>query len=91
MVGAIAKANPAVTFVGVAAQDEVSAMQQFVDTYPVGGFTHLADTDGAVWAKFGVTYQPAYAFVDADGGIDVVKASMSEAELTERVGALSTR
>lgn len=91
IVGAIEQANPAVTFVGVAAQDEASAMQKFVDTYPVGGFTHLADTDGAVWARFGVTYQPAYAFIDPEGGIDVVKASLSEAELSERVGALSTR
>lgn len=90
MVGAVAQTSPAVTFVGVAAQDEVPAMQQFVDTYPVGGFTHLADTDGAVWAKFGVTYQPAYAFIDADGGVDVVKASISQAELTERVSALTT-
>jgi thiol-disulfide isomerase/thioredoxin len=91
MVGTVAQANPAVRFVGVAAQDEVSAMQEFVDTYPVGGFTHLADTDGAVWARFGVTYQPAYAFVDPAGGINVVKASLSEAELNERVSALSAR
>ena len=81
----VEQANPAVTFVGVAAQDQASAMQKFVDTYPVKGFTHLADTDGAVWANFGVTYQPAYAFIDPDGGIDVVKASLSQAELTERV------
>lgn len=91
MVGAVEQANPAVRFVGVAAQDEPSAMQKFVDTYPVGGFTHLADTDGAVWARFGVTYQPAYAFIDVEGDIDVVKASLSEAELSERVSALSAR
>jgi thiol-disulfide isomerase/thioredoxin len=91
MVGAVQQANPAVLFVGVAAQDQASAMQKFVDTYPVKGFTHLADTDGAVWAKFGVTYQPAYAFINPDGGIDVAKASLSEAELTERVRALPAR
>lgn len=91
MVGQIADANPPVKFVGVAAQDEVPAMQAFVDKYPVQGFTHLADTDGAVWAKFGVTQQPAYAFVDADGSIDVVKGSLSEPELTERVTELSNQ
>jgi thiol-disulfide isomerase/thioredoxin len=89
MVGQIADANPAVTFVGVAALDEVPAMQRFVDTYPLRGFAHLADTDGAVWAKFGVTQQPAYAFVGSDGSINVVKGSLSKAELTERVTALA--
>jgi hypothetical protein len=91
LVGQVAGANPGVTFLGVAAQDQLPAMQQFVAEYPVGGFTHLADTDGAVWAKFGVTSQPAYAFITADGGIDVVKGSLSESQLTERVGALSGR
>lgn len=86
-----AAANPGVTFVGVAAQDQVSAMKEFVDKYSLGGFTHLADTDAAVWAKFGVTYQPAYAFVGSDGGIDTVKSGLSEPELTERVTALADR
>ena len=63
-------------------------MREFVETYPVSGFTHLADTDGSVWARFGVTYQPAYAFIDPSGDIDVVKASLSEADLSERVRAL---
>jgi thiol-disulfide isomerase/thioredoxin len=89
MVGQIADANPAVTFVGVAALDQLPAMQQFVAEYPVNGFAHLADTDGGVWAKFGVTHQPAYAFVDADGHVDVFRGSLSEAELTERVTAQS--
>jgi thiol-disulfide isomerase/thioredoxin len=88
MVGQIANANPDVTFVGVAALDQLPAMQQFVNEYPVKGFSHLADTDGAVWAKFGVTQQPAYAFIGADGSVDVVRGSLSEAELTERVTAL---
>jgi thiol-disulfide isomerase/thioredoxin len=91
MVGQIADAHPAVTFVGVAALDQLPAMQNFVDKYPVNGFTHLADTDGAVWAKFGVTHQPAYAFASADGSVDVVRGSLSEAELTERVTALSSQ
>ncbi len=90
-VGRVAAANPGVTFVGVAAQDELTAMRAFVDKYPVKGFTHLADADAAVWTKFGVTYQPAYAFIGADGSVDVVKASLSESELNDEVTALSNR
>jgi thiol-disulfide isomerase/thioredoxin len=91
MVGQVASSHPTVTFVGVAALDQLPAMQQFVNRYPVGGFTHLADTDGAVWAKFGVTHQPAYAFVSADGHIDVARDSLSQTELTARVTALTTQ
>jgi len=88
MVGQIAGENPDVTFVGVAAQDQLPAMQEFVDKFPVEGFSHLADADASVWAKFGVTHQPAYAFVSSDGSVDVVKGSLSEDELSERVTAL---
>jgi thiol-disulfide isomerase/thioredoxin len=86
-VGAVAAANPGVTFVGVAAQDSLPAMQEFVSKYPVR-FTHLADTNAAIWARFGVSHQPAYAFISPDGGIDVYRGSLSEAELAQRVQAL---
>jgi thiol-disulfide isomerase/thioredoxin len=89
MVGKVADTHPAVTFVGVGAQEELPAIQEFVNKYPVKGFRNLADPDSLVWEKFGVTHQPAYAFINADGIIDVVKGSISEAELTKRVEALS--
>ena len=89
MVGQMAAAQLAVTFVGVAGLDQLPAMQQFVAKYPVGKLTHLADTDGSVWARFGVTHQPAFAFIRPDGGVDVVKGGLSEPDLTQRVGALS--
>lgn len=91
MVGRVAAANPDVTFVGVAGLADAAAMKEFVDKYAVDEFTEIADTDGEVWTKFGVTKQPAYAFVTADGNVDVVRGEMSEPELTERVKALSNR
>jgi thiol-disulfide isomerase/thioredoxin len=87
----VAAANPRVTFVGVAARDQVSSMQTFVDKYHLAGLTQLADTDGAVWAKFGITRQPAWAFVGADGTVDVVKSQLSEPQLSERVNGLANR
>ncbi len=90
MVARVAAAHPTVTFVGVAARDEPSAMQQFVDKYKLNAFSQLADTHGVVWAKFGVLAQPAFAFVTAKGGVDVVEARLSEPELTERVTALAS-
>lgn len=81
--------NPNVTFVGVGAQDQLPALQAFATKYGVDKFTELADTDASVWARFGVTRQPAYAFVTPDGDVDVVKGGLSESELTARVRALT--
>lgn len=78
-----------VTFVGVAALDEVPAMRQFVQRFDLKSFQHIADTDSAVWKRFGVTAQPAYAFIDAAGGVDVVTSQLSEQDLRERLSGLA--
>lgn len=77
-----------VQFVGVAAQDEVSAMKDFVDRFNLGSFPHIADTDAAVWQRFGVTYQPAYAFIGSDGSVAMETDQLDKDELLARVGAL---
>lgn len=78
-----------VSFLGVAALSDVPAMQNFVDRYQVGGFTHLADEDAAIWKRFGVVAQPAYAFVGSDGSVEVVTDRVSEADLLERARTLA--
>ncbi|GAB3487053.1 thiol-disulfide isomerase/thioredoxin [Amycolatopsis cihanbeyliensis] len=78
-----------VTFLGVASQDEVGKMKDFVREHDLGGFTHLQDTGGEVWTRFDVTYQPAYAFISEDGTIEVVKNQLPAAELAERVDRLA--
>ncbi|MFC4377346.1 redoxin domain-containing protein [Nocardia halotolerans] len=76
-----AKAHSDVRFVGVAALDSEPAMRDFVAKYDLGSFPNLADVDGTVWQRFGVTQQPAYAFIGADGQVDVLRGSLSESEL----------
>lgn len=78
-----------VTFVGVAGLGETAAMQDFVDDYDLDAFEHLADLDGSLWQRFGIVQQPAYAFIDADGTIDVVRGELGEAGLAERIDALT--
>ncbi|BBY96368.1 hypothetical protein MGALJ_60370 (plasmid) [Mycobacterium gallinarum] len=78
-----------VAFVGVAGLGPVTDMQSFVETYDVGAFPHIADADGAVWKRFGVIQQPAYAFIDDSGEITVVRGELGEQGLTERVAELS--
>lgn len=77
-----------VQFVGIAGRDDVGAVNDFIATYDVGGFTHAFDEDGSVWAEFGVTSQPTFAYVSADGSVDVQFGRQGEAGLTERLDAL---
>lgn len=85
----VARTASGVQFVGVAAQDEVAAMRDFVDRFGLGTFAHIADTDAAVWQRFGVTYQPAYAFVGSNGDIEVETDQLGKDELVARVGSLN--
>lgn len=78
-----------VTFVGVAARDGVPNMQKFVEQYKLGDFAHLADTDLAIWRRFGVVEQPAYAFIGKDGKVEVVTDRVSKDDLMRRAQALA--
>lgn len=89
-VSQVAAANPRVTFVGVAAHSDVVAMQNFVAKYHLN-FTNLNDADGAIWARFGVPWQPAYVFERSDGTSTFVNnttSAMAQQELSDRVAAL---
>jgi thiol-disulfide isomerase/thioredoxin len=89
-VSAVSAANPKVTFVGIAARSDVGQMQGFVDKYNLR-FTNLNDSDGSLWARYGVPWQPAYVFYRADGSSTFVNnplAAMPQQELSDRVRAL---
>lgn len=81
--------NADVVFVGVAGLGETNDMRDFVDDYNVDAFTHLADLDGSLWQRFGVVQQPAYAFIDDSGKIEVYRGELGEDGLAEHVDALS--
>jgi thiol-disulfide isomerase/thioredoxin len=90
-VSQVAAANPGVTFVGVAAHSDVAAMQNFVSKYNLN-FTNLNDTDGSIWARYNVPWQPAYVFYRSDGSSTFVNNStsaMPQQELAGRVAALT--
>ncbi|WP_407835945.1 redoxin domain-containing protein [Streptomyces sp. DSM 116496] len=76
-------------FVGVAGLGETPDMRAFVRDYQVGAFTHIADLDGTVWKRFGVVQQPAYAFVDDSGKVEVVRGELGEKALAAKVAELT--
>lgn len=82
------EASPGVTFIGVASLDEVPAMRAFVSETGTGGFQHLADPGGEIWARFGVTSQPAMAFISSDGQVKVVPGAMAPQDVLARVAEL---
>ncbi|MCX2949253.1 TlpA family protein disulfide reductase [Lentzea sp. NEAU-D7] len=87
-VEAVAKRHGKVQFVGVAAEDQLDAMKKFVSDHGMSAFPHLADLDGAVWKRFGVTAQPAFAFVGVNGSVEMLTGSPTEEQLDQRVSSL---
>jgi thiol-disulfide isomerase/thioredoxin len=58
-----------VRFIGVAGLDDMTEMEAFVETHDVGHFPHAATEDGELWVRFGVSSQPAWIVLDADGEV----------------------
>ncbi|NJP31590.1 redoxin domain-containing protein [Micromonospora thermarum] len=64
------------------------AMRRFARDTGIEGFPHLADDDGAVWRRFGVTSQEHYVLLDSAGKV-VHNGPLSQADLRRRVAELS--
>jgi peroxiredoxin len=78
-----------VNFVGVAGLGSgADAMQRFVADHGLGAFPHLADDEGVVWRRFGVTEQEYFVLLDSAGGV-VHKGPLSDDELRQRVSSLA--
>jgi thiol-disulfide isomerase/thioredoxin len=87
-VAKVARDNPDVVFVGVSAQADVPAMKQFMDRYGTGVFPNIADLDGTVWQRFGVTGQPSFALVSRDGTVEMIRGPLSKWDLVVNVANL---
>ncbi|MGI9607911.1 MAG: hypothetical protein ACR2P0_17415 [Acidimicrobiales bacterium] len=72
---------------GVAALDSLEQMQAFVGYTGVGGFPNINDADGAIWASYGIGYQPAFVFVSADG-VEKTFASLSGDDIQANIDSL---
>ena len=75
------------TFVGVASRDSEDAMRAFVDARGVGAFPHVNDVDGAIWRDYGVSYQPSFVFIAADGSTESFGA-LDQAEIQDVIDRL---
>ncbi|GAU70855.1 thiol-disulfide oxidoreductase [Streptomyces sp. NBRC 110611] len=86
-----AKWHGKVTFVGIAGRAGAADMRRFVTDTGLKGMPHLIDEDGSLWAGFGVTAQPALAFVDDDGTVDTVPGGLGATMLDDEVERLTLK
>jgi thiol-disulfide isomerase/thioredoxin len=77
-----------VTLIGVPGRGELDEMRGFVDDTGTGALTHVADLGGDIWSAFGVYGQPAFAFIDDDGTVEVFIGGMGGDALAERIDEL---
>jgi thiol-disulfide isomerase/thioredoxin len=84
---AVAEYGDRVSIIGVAGLDKTEAMPGFVRLAKVQGMTHLADEDGVVWKRFGITEQSVFVLLDADGNV-TAKGRLAADEIPDRVAGL---
>lgn len=77
-----------ITIIGVAGRGEDAEIDEFIASTGVEGLTHAIDGDGEVWRSFGITSQPAWAFIDDNGDVTTMASSLGEDGLTDRVNEL---
>lgn len=87
---ALATHGDDITFVGIAGHDSDDAHRAFVAEHGLEDMLHLVDDDGSLWAQYGVSYQPAWVFIDDDGDVQQVAGGLYE-DLDDRLQALVDR
>lgn len=79
---AAAELGDAVTFVGVAGlSGSIEDMREFVADTGSGSIPQVADVDGTVFTRFEVVQQDTFAFVSADGRVELVDGYSSDPDL----------
>lgn len=79
-----------VTFLGVPGRGSAADMRSFVHDTGTGSLQHLVDVDGSLWQRFRVVNQPSFAFVGADGSVEVFAGALGAEQLRVRASALSS-
>ena len=74
--------------IGVAWSGSRDSMRSFEERHGLT-FPSLYDADGALFARFGVPYQPAWVFLRPDGSGERVSGALSESELADTLDELA--
>lgn len=63
-------------------------MLEFVDRHDLT-FPQVDDGPGAIFARYGVPYQPAWVFIGADGTVIRIQGSLSGTEIADYVAEIA--
>ena len=74
--------------VGVAGLGTVPEMREFVGLAKLSGFPQLADEQGVVWKRFGMTAQSTFVVLDAEGAV-TARGHVDPADLPGRLDKLA--
>lgn len=76
------------TVVGVAGLDDsIENMQRFIDLTEADNFPHVADPEGVLWQRFGITAQSSFVLLDEHGVVDQ-RGLLDPTELPDRLDRL---
>jgi thiol-disulfide isomerase/thioredoxin len=77
-----------IEIVGVAGRGSTDEMRAFVSDTETNELRHVVDESGDIWSAFEVSTQPAFAFIDDDGSVDVHVGPLGAERLQERIDDL---
>lgn len=66
-------------------------MIQFVQRHGLEGMPQAVDVDGTLWSRYGVSYQPAWVFINQDGDVRVHAGALAGPALDEAIADLASR
>lgn len=84
---AAAEFGDRVSIIGVPGHDSDDAHAAFVEEHGLADLVHAIDDDGSLWAQYGISYQPAWVFINQDGEMTVHAGGLYD-ELEARLQAL---
>lgn len=73
---------------GIAWQGTKAEVDSFIRRHGLT-FSNVLDSDGSIFASFGVASQPAWVFQDAEGKREVVAGALAPADVAERLSDIS--
>ncbi|MFM8601349.1 MAG: TlpA disulfide reductase family protein [Actinomycetota bacterium] len=82
------KMKDKVNVIGVAWAGTESGYADFMERHGLT-FPNISDTEGEVYARYGVPYQPAWVYLDTDGTSQVRRGSMNEITALAELEALA--
>lgn len=79
-----------VPMIGIAGlSDDLGYMQEFVEVTGVDGMTHVADLDGTIYERFGITQQSTLVFINDTGDATLLGSGATAEEIVAEAQKLA--